>query len=73
MNKPSKENKYTFKVDNGTVSGYFDIRQVKSGKILLMMGNSHTELTENQLGELGIDLYLLDDFSQEEYNRAYKQ
>jgi hypothetical protein len=69
--KLQKDNKYIYKVDNGTVSGYFNIYQARSGHIMLMMGKGVTQLTERQVMELNIDVYSLMDFDYDDYLKAY--
>lgn len=66
-----KDNKYVYKVENGIISGFFDIYQDRSGFIRLMMGNKTTKLTCNQINDLAIDLYELKDFNYEDYKKAY--
>ena len=39
------ENKYTYNVKGGRVSGIFNIYQDRRGALRLLMGNRHIELT----------------------------
>lgn len=71
MIKIPKDNKYIYKVREGTVSGCFNIYQTRNGFIMLLMGNSCTQLTEKQVKELSIDVYDLIDFDHDDYLKAY--
>ena len=42
-----------------------------NGKIILVMGNGLTQLTEQQVKDLYIDVYDLQDFDYEDYKKAY--
>ena len=66
-----KNNHYTCNTESGTNRGFFKIYQSKSGFIFLQMGNGYTKLTQEQIDDLGINLYSLEDFSQDDYSIAY--
>ena len=68
----AKNNHYTYNVGNGSVSGFFNVYQAKNGYIFIQMGNGYTKLTETQVKDLGINLYILKDFDHNKYIQAYK-
>lgn len=45
--------------------------QGKNGAIYILIGNCYTALTENQINDLRICVYDIDDFSLEDYQRYY--
>ena len=51
--------------------GFFNIYQSKSGHIFLIMGNSPTRLTHEQVCDLGINIFSLEDFDHDDYLAAY--
>jgi len=57
--------------DKVTSKGYFKVYQARSGRIILMMGNGYIELTIKQVEDLGISVYELEDYSQDDYLKAY--
>ena len=67
------ENKYTYNVKGGCVSGVFNIYQDRNGALRLLMGNSHIELTFSQINDLKIDVYELIDFNYNEFIKYYNQ
>jgi hypothetical protein len=68
-----KTNQYSYSVRNGYVRGFFNIYQARNGAIYLMMGNSKTRLTKQQVNELNVDIYSLEDFDHDSFLNAYKE
>jgi len=66
-----KKSMFRYSVNNGWVSGQFNIFQARNGKITLAMGNGFIQLTEQQVKDLYINVYELEDFSYDDYERAY--
>ena len=69
--KLSKNNQFAYETPFGNVKGYFNIYQSRSGHIRLMMGNVTTILTKQQVTDLGIDLYSLEDFDHDSFQSIY--
>ena len=65
------KNSYKYSIKGGHVKGFFNIYQARSGKIMLQMNNSFTELTEKQINDLAVDVYYLNDFDYDDYKKAY--
>lgn len=64
-------NKFCYSITNGSVKGDFNVYQATNGKIYLLMGKGYTPLTEQQVIDLGIDVYSLQEFKYELYKSAY--
>lgn len=64
--------KFHYEVEGGKITGFFNIYQARNGKIYLMMGNAATPLSSEQIDQLGIDLYQLNDFDIDSYRNAYR-
>jgi len=69
--KTERDNKFGYMTASGFVHGVFNIYQARNGKIILVMGNGLTQLTEQQVKDLYIDVYDLQDFDYEDYKKAY--
>jgi len=67
------ENKYTYNVKGGRVSGVFNIYQDRRGALRMLMGNRHTELTFSQINDLMISVHDLIDFDYDEFMNYYNQ
>ena len=67
------ENKYTYNVKGGRVSGAFNIYQDRKGALRLLMGNRHIELTFSQINDLMISVHDLIDFDYDEFMNYYNQ
>ena len=70
--KATKDNQYKYTTKTGYAKGFFKIYQAKSGKIILAMGNSITQLTKEQILDLNIDLYSLEDYCHDDFLKAYE-
>lgn len=66
-----KNNKYQYKINGGYIKGFFNIYQARNGKIYVQLGNNITDLTYQQIEDLKIDVYELDEFSHEDFIKAY--
>ena len=67
-----RNNFFTYqKNDKLTVKGDFKIYQARNGSIQMVMGNRHTELSHQQINDLLIDVYELEDFNLSDFKRAY--
>ena len=66
-----KKNFYTYNTTTGYVTGAFNLYQGRNGKIILVMGNTYTELTLQQINDLSIHLYSLQDFDNDLYAKGY--
>ncbi|APH17016.1 hypothetical protein NPD5_3870 [Clostridium sporogenes] len=64
-------NKFSYEVANGSVKGDFNIYQATNGKVYMLMGKGYTVLEEQQIKDLGIDVYELIEFDYELYKKAY--
>ena len=71
--KTKIENKYTYNVKGGRVSGVFNIYQDRRGALRLLMGNGHIELTLPQINDLMISVHDLIDFDYDEFMNYYNQ
>ena len=67
------ENKYTYNVKGGRVSGVFNIYQDRKGALRVLMGNRHIELTFSQINDLMISIHDLIDFDYDEFMNYYNQ
>lgn len=67
------ENKYTYKVKGGKVSGGFNVYQDKKGALRLLMGDKHIELTFTQINDLMIGVYELIDFDYDGFMKYYNK
>lgn len=67
------ENKYTYNVKGGRVSGAFNIYQDRRGALRMLMGNRHIELTFSQINDLMISVHDLIDFEYDEFMNYYNQ
>lgn len=65
-------NKYSYRTQNGTVKGHFDIYQGRDGSIYLLLGNSVTRLSLDQVNELKINTYNLKNYDHDLFNNAYQ-
>lgn len=65
------KNKYVYETNEGAATGFFNVYQGKNGGIYLMMGNSVTLLSLDQLGELNIHVYGLIDLDHSKYEAFY--
>nr|WP_032072487.1 hypothetical protein [Clostridium botulinum]BAP25747.1 hypothetical protein [Clostridium botulinum] len=63
--------RFSYEVVDGKVKGAFNVYQATNGKIYLLMGTGYTALAEQQIKDLGIDVYVLIDFDYELYKKAY--
>lgn len=69
-----KNNYYCYQInDKEKISGFFRIYQAKDGGIYLMMNNVFIRLSKEQIDELGIDVYSLEDFDFVNFKIAYKK
>jgi len=66
-----KDNHYIYETIEGTVKGFFNIYQSKSGAIYLQMARSYTMLTLGQILDLGINICMLKDFDIDLFNEMY--
>jgi hypothetical protein len=67
-----KTNQFKYKqINNAIVKGFFNIYQAVNGKIYIMMGNSYTPLTLEQVQDLNIDIYSLENFDIELFKKVY--
>lgn len=64
-------NFYTYETTEGKTKGAFNIYQGKNGGIYLTMASRSVLLTQSQVKELPICLYILKDFNQFDYNTFY--
>jgi len=69
----AKTNSYSYKVKDGRMHGIFNIYQDRKGALRIVMGNSHTELTFQQIVDLGINVYALIDFEYNDFMNFYNQ
>ena len=69
-NKVINQYKYKQKGDV-IVKGFFNIYQAVNGKIYITMGSSYTPLTLEQVQDLNIDVYLLEEFDIELFKKVY--
>ena len=67
------ENKYTYNVKGGRVSGVFNIYQDRKGALRLLMGDRHIELTLSQINDLMISIHDLIDFDYDKFLNYYNQ
>lgn len=67
----NKANRFCYSVENGYVTGFFNVYQAINGCVYLTMGHSTTKLSTDQIEELGIDVYSLKDFDHDAFVRAY--
>ncbi len=67
------ENRYTYNVKGGSVSGVFNIYQDRKGALRLLMGDRHIELTFSQINDLMISIHDLIDFDYDEFLNYYKK
>ena len=67
------ENKYTYNVKGGSVSGVFNIYQDRKGALRLLLGDRHIELTFSQINDLMINVHELIDFDYDEFIKYYNQ
>jgi hypothetical protein len=66
------KNEFIYETNTGSIKkGYFNIYQAKNGKIYLQLGDSITPLTNEQLNQLGIDIFDLKDFDLNDYRKGY--
>ena len=65
-------NKYSYEIKKGNCKGYFKIYQAVNGSIQLMMGNSNTTLTLQQILDLNICLFDLIDNDHDSCRNSYK-
>lgn len=70
--KTSNIGSYKFYSGNMSFKGAFNIYQAKNGSIVLVLGTSHTNLSEKQIKDLSIDVYSLKDFEYDDYIKFYK-
>ena len=66
------KNEFKLELENGWLKGNFNIYQGRNGKIYLMLGNSLTVLTLQQIESLGIPVYELKDFDHNSFVNAYE-
>lgn len=66
-----KNNKYIYEIQEGRATGFFNIYQAKNGGIFIQMGESVTELSQQQVFDLGIHVYSLKDFDLDLYQKHY--
>ncbi len=67
-----EDNYYQYKASgNVTVKGFFKIYQARNGSIILCMANNHTALSSKQIVDLGIDVYCLEDFDMDSFEKYY--
>ena len=65
--------KFQFKPrEKEKVAGYFNLYQARSGAIILAMGNNFSPLTKEQVNDLSIDVYSLEDFSLDDFKKYYQ-
>ena len=64
-------NSYRYDTKDGYVKGFFNIYQARSGKIILQMSNNFAELSKDQINDLSVDVYSLNDFNYDDYKKAY--
>jgi hypothetical protein len=62
---------YCYKTTDGYCKGEFAIYQGKSGGIYLLMGNAPILLSKQQIEQLCLSCYTLNDFNHEEFNKFY--
>lgn len=65
------ENKFTYNVIGGSVSGAFNVCQDNRGAVMLQMGNMLTELSLSQINDLCIEVYELIDFDYKHFVKYY--
>ena len=46
--------------------------QARNGKVYIVIGTRYTELSLQQINDLGVDLYSLEDFNLGDYRAAYE-
>ena len=63
---------YKFWSGNVRISGDFQIYQARSGAIIMIMGKVNTTLTLQQINDLGIPCYELDDFCKDSFDHYYR-
>lgn len=68
-----KRNYFTYDLADGKsrALGAFKIYQAKNGKLFILMGNSVTALTMQQIQDLHIDVYSLPEFDYDDFCKAY--
>lgn len=64
-------NMFCYEAANGRIKGDFNIYQARNGKIYIAMGKGFTPLTEQQINELGIDVYTIQEFDYDLFISAY--
>jgi len=69
----NKKSSFYLKLEDGSISGYFNIYQARNGKIYLQLGNCITVLTPRQINELNINCYNLNDFDVDLFLKAYRK
>lgn len=68
-----KKNYFTYSPkENIIISGDFNIYFAKNGSIQLVMGNDNIALTGEQICQLHLDVYGLEDFDHTKFNEYYK-
>jgi len=68
----TQNNHYQYTSGDEKKTGYFNIYQARNGLIYLQMGDKVTLLTFDQIGDLRLNLYDLDEFDYDAFVRAYK-
>ena len=63
---------YKYESGNSTFKGSFNIYQAKSGAIMLVMGRNYMPLTHQQVNDLSINCYELEDFNYSDIKNHYK-
>lgn len=66
-----KDNKYSYKTRFGKTKGYFNIYQAINGSIQLQMGNCNTTLDKQQILDLNIDVFELEDYDHDKFQEFY--
>jgi len=67
-------NKFEYSIQgNAKIKGYFNIFQSIYGSIIMELGGKCTRLTNNQINDLGIDVYQLIDFDHDKFLEYYKE
>ena len=72
MANETETNQFPYKLSQESpVKELFIVLQSKSGCINLLMGTCWTRLTKQQISDLGIDVYSLEEFNYDEFHKAY--
>ena len=66
-------NKFFYLTKKGRVKGFFNIYQAKNGGIYLMVGNQCTLLSKEQIEELNIELYSIEEFHYKCFKDFYEE